>query len=272
MNNYSEKELNDIVSELVIYLAKENDRFLLSEEEILELPYSEKRKVFYQLCSARNPKPLSSEFLRLQNEFLTYENKNRNIVDVDKLNYINNMSIFLGDIVSLKADAIVCSCKENLIGTLRPQDDSISNDVLFAGGLQVKQELNYIITKQNKNEECGQAKIIKGYNLSSKYIICTVGPKIINGRVGYREKEGLINCYKSCLELAYSKGLKTIAFCSISTGSNKFPKQLASEIAISTVSKWLEERNYPFKVVFCLECEDNKALYENSFINYVRID
>ena len=91
MSSYSEEQLNDIINKCIVYLAKENTTFLLSEEEVIALPYSEKKEVFYQLCSAREPKPLSSEFLKLQNEFLTYENKQRKIVDVENLNYIKNI-------------------------------------------------------------------------------------------------------------------------------------------------------------------------------------
>lgn len=269
MVKYNEQQLGEKLEILIDYLLKDSKGFSITIDEVKDLSYSDKRLLFHELCLARKPSPLSPEFLRIQNDFLTYEKTQKDIIDVNSLVYVNNMSILLADIVDLKTDAIVCSCKENLIGSLHPHDDAISHDVLAAGGLQVKQELNYIITKQNQNEQRGHARIIKGYNLPASYIICTVGPKVINGRVGYNEKESLVNCYNSCLNLAKSKGLKTIAFCSISTGSNKFPKELASDIAISTVSAWLKQNNNCLKVVFCLEDEKNKKIYEDNFNYYI---
>ena len=144
----------------------------------------------------------------------------------------------------------------------------LSNIVLY-GGIQIRQDLNFIINKQQYVEPVGSAKLVKGYNLPAKFVVCTVGPNIISGRgVGYREKEGLINCYKSCLELALEKGLKSIAFCAISTGNKNYPKALASEIAVSTVFNWLKAHKFPLKVVFSLVDSDNVEHYETAFKDY----
>ena len=55
-----------------------------------------------------------------------------------------------------------------------------------------------------------------------------------------KEETLLASCYESCLNLAEKYGLKTIAFCCISTGVFHFPNDLASKIAIETVKKHLE--------------------------------
>ena len=67
------------------------------------------------------------------------------------------------------------------------------------------------------------------------------------------------------MNLAVESGLKTIAFCCISTGTFRFPRDLASKIAVSTVSDWLKENNYPIKVVFCVYNDFDRKLYEENF-------
>src|SRR5256885_2723845 len=63
----------------------------------------------------------------------------------------------------------------------------------------------------------GEAKVTKGYNLSAKFVIHTVGP--IYGRLGGREAEMLANCYRNSLKIADAREFKSIAFPSISTGA-----------------------------------------------------
>ena len=135
---------------------------------------------------------------------------------------------------------------------------------MSAGGLQIRQELNYIMSKQGHPEPNGQAKLTKGYNLPASYIIHTVGPMIID-RVSYHDKIDLSNCYKSSLELAKQSGFKTIAFCSISTGVYRFPRELASKIAVETVLSWLKENEFPLKVIFCVYGDYDLKLYEEQF-------
>ena len=95
--------------------------------------------------------------------------------------------------------------------------------------------------EQGHEEENGNAKITSAYNLPSKYVIHTVGPAIANGREpNEREIKELESCYESCLELADEYGLKSIAFCSISTGVFNFPKDQASKLAIETVRNYLK--------------------------------
>ena len=82
----------------------------------------------------------------------------------------------------------------------------------------------------------GQAKITKAYNLPCKYVIHTPGPHWNGGKSG--EAELLASCYRSCLELAFQKGIKTIAFPSISTGIYGYPVEEAAKIALKTTKEF----------------------------------
>ena len=267
MENVKIEDFNKKLDRLIEILCLENKNLNINNLNLKNKSYDEKLKVFNYLCLTREGAPLSFEFLKLQNDILAYENSKRKIVDAQNLNYTNNMSIYVGDIRDLKADAIVCGGKDAF--TEKKSETSLSSKVLLSGGLQIRQELQFLLSKQDEYNPNGFAKIIKAYNLSSKYIIYTVGPRIRFGRLGYREKEDLVNCYKACLDLALSKNLETIVFSCISTGGKNYPKKLASDIAVCTVSHWMKTNGYPFKVVFCVYDEETKKYYESNFNDYV---
>ncbi|MDB9152632.1 macro domain-containing protein [Parabacteroides distasonis] len=54
------------------------------------------------------------------------------------------------------------------------------------------------------------------------------------------QEQQLAGCYHSCLELADRHALGSIAFCCISTGEFHFPNRLAAQIAIATVTDYLD--------------------------------
>ena len=84
----------------------------------------------------------------------------------------------------------------------------------------------------------GAAVITGGHNLKQPYIIHTPGPVWKGG--GAKEAEKLAMCYRSCLEKAAEKGLKSIAFCSISTGIYGYPLDKAAPVALGTVNEYLD--------------------------------
>lgn len=260
---YTIEELDQKLTRLIEILC-EDENVDINKFKLDELDIGEKRVIFRGLSNQRQPMPLSSEFMRLQDEILSYEREHKVIVDVNKLEYAKNMTIYMGDITTLKADAIVNAANSEMLGSFIPCDSSIDNVIMSAGGLQIRQELNFLMNKQGHPEPNGKAKLTKGYNLPASYIIHTVGP-IIYGRVSYHDKIDLANCYKSCLNLALESKFKTIAFCSISTGTYKFPRDLASKIAVKTVYDWMKEHNYPLKVVFCVFNDFDSKLYMEAF-------
>ena len=102
---------------------------------------------------------------------------------------------------------------------------------------------------QNREEETGKAKITSAFNLPCKYVLHTVGP-IVRGRLCKEDEEKLASCYRSCLELAEQSGVKSIAFCCISTGEFHFPNGRAAEIAVNTVNEYKSKTNSSMEVIF----------------------
>jgi O-acetyl-ADP-ribose deacetylase (regulator of RNase III) len=98
-----------------------------------------------------------------------------------------------------------------------------------------------------------QAIITKGYNLTAKYVIHTVGPTYIDGKS--QEKELLMKTYQNCLNLASENNIESIAFPLISSGHFRFPKGLALDIAIQAFKVFLEEHD----MVIYLVVYDNES-------------
>ena len=113
--------------------------------------------------------------------------------------------------------------------------------------------------KQGYEEPTGKAKITPAYNLPCDCIIHTVGP-IVSGELTDTNKDLLRSCYISCLELAVQNGIKSIAFCCISTGVFGFPQKEAAEIAIATVREFL--KTHKIEVIFNVFKDDDYQIYQ----------
>ena len=131
-----------------------------------------------------------------------------------------------------------------------------------ASGLALRYRCFKIMSEQGNEEPTGQAKITPGYNLPSKYVLHTVGP-IVSGRLNERHCELLKSCYLSCLKLAEENGVKSIAFCCISTGVFGFPQREAAEIAIATVKEYKKTTNSDIKVIFNVLKDEDLMIYRS---------
>ena len=75
----------------------------------------------------------------------------------------------------------------------------------------------------------------------------------------------LADCYRNTLDLCAKTGLRSVAFCSISTGVFRFPKERASEIAVQTVTDWLTaHRGQMDRVVFNVFSDRDRSIYEQN--------
>ena len=253
---------------LIDYLLKEDSQY--SEMEIPS-DLQGKRDLFRALRNVRWPKPVSEEFLRLQDEELQEQLQEKGVVELnacrDAINRVStNKSLLLwqGDITRLKVDAIVNAANSQMLGCFHPLHRCIDNAIHSAAGVQLRGVCHQLMLQQGHEEPTGQAKITKAYNLPCKYVIHTVGPIIPTGIPTPMQKELLASCYRSIIQLADENQLESVAFCCISTGEFRFPNRLAAEIAVQTVKDFLTE--HPDcsvkQLVFNVFKEVDKRIYE----------
>lgn len=210
------------------------------------------------LMNVTMPYDLTDEYYQKQDKVLKELLFTKRMIDVNDLKpIINQVYLYLGDITLIKADAIVNACNSKLLGCFQPLHACIDNAIHSFAGLQVRRDL--IKELNGMEEENGKCRVTKGYNLYSKYIFHTVGPIYTHSK---QNEIDLRNCYYSCLKKADEMNLKSIVFCSLSTGVFGYPMDLASEITINTVLKYLKEENKNIeKVVFNLFKESDFNTY-----------
>lgn len=115
----------------------------------------------------------------------------------------------------------------------------------------------------------GEAVITKGYNLPNKYIIHTVGPRYSTGE--NEEAEKLASSYYKSLKLAKEKGLRKIAFPSVSTGIYRFPVNEGAEIALSTAKKFIDENPNSFDLILWVLDEKTYIVYKEKYEKLIDI-
>lgn len=236
--------------------------YLLKEKSLdIDIPHThdELFQLYRSLVNIREAKPISQEFLKIQDEMLQEENQRKGIVSFDHTD--EEMIIWKGDITRLKVDAIVNAANNQMEGCFVPGHYCIDNAIHTYAGVQLRDECHQIMEKQGFLEPTGKAKITQAYNLPSQYVLHTVGP-IIRGQVTKKDEMLLVSCYESCLSLAKQYHLKTIAFCCISTGVFHFPNELAAKIAVKTVKDQLKNSTIE-KVIFNVFKDEDEIIYSH---------
>ncbi len=254
-----------------LILMKELIRLLLDEMPQYQdqmVQFSEnavlQRKLLRSLMNVRTPRPLQANFLHLQDELLLIEREEKGVVDAMHLPTTSDsqLVIWQGDITRLKVDAIVDADNSSLLGCFYPCHDCIDNAIHSAAGLQLRDECNHLMIAQGYDEPIGQAKLTKAYNLPSKYVIHTVGPRI-RGQLTQAVCEDLASCYRSCLTLVQAHKLKSIAFCCIATGEYRFPNLKATKIAITETKRFLAAANGIERVIFNVFKQEDEEIYRS---------
>jgi O-acetyl-ADP-ribose deacetylase (regulator of RNase III) len=163
--------------------------------------------------------------------------------------------IIRGDITEMETDAIVNAANSSLMG-----GGGVDGAIHRKGGPRILEECKKIrATAWPQGLPTGKAAITSAGNLKAKRVIHTVGPIWRDGNHG--EPEHLAQAYQNSLRLAVSKGLRSIAFPSISTGAYGYPIEQASCTALKTVKEFLEKEESLDEVVFVLFSEFDLKIY-----------
>ena len=232
---------------LIQELLKENQEY-----RGMEIPSraEEQCNLLRGLMNIRSPKAISDDFLTVQDEYLQEETVGKGITELTDLEpVLDGIYLWQGDITTLRCDAIVNAANSGMTGCYAPCHGCIDNCIHTYAGVQLRLACAELMERQGHEEETGKAKITPAYNLPCKYVLHTVGP-IVQGTLTKRHCELLSSCYRSCLELADKKDIKSIAFCCISTGEFHFPNDKAAEIAVQTVKDYKKQTKSDMEVIF----------------------
>ena len=159
----------------------------------------------------------------------------------------------LGDITKVQADAIVNAANCTLLG-----GGGVDGAIHRAAGPQLLAECRTL-----NGCETGRAKITGGYRLPARYVIHTPGPIWRGG--GHGERTLLASCYRSCLLLAEAHSIRTLDFCSISTGVYGYPLPLAATVALRAIMDFLADHALPERVRMVCHSEQAAEVYRRTW-------
>lgn len=243
--------------------------------------HTEKKHAIRSLMNIRLPGNLSDELLRLQDDYLQEELAAKGIVSLSDIPtvkeqygksfpFADKISLWQGDITRLEVGAIVNAANSQMLGCFVPCHRCIDNAIHSAAGMQLREECSCIMDHRRMRyggkyeEPTGTATLTKGYNLPCDHVIHTVGP-VCFGTLTDALCQDLKNCYENVLKCCAENGIRSVAFCCISTGEFHFPNDKAAEIACETVSGFLKTHDrLTDRVIFNVFKDSDRELYEKA--------
>ena len=241
--------------------------------------YGEKRMLLRSLMNIRMPGKMNENVVKVQDEFLTEEAREKGIVELTDIPtaaeqygsshpYADKISVWQGDITRLRAGAIVNAANSQMLGCFVPCHKCIDNAIHSAAGIELREACSHYMKRRRMQygaryeEPTGRAVLTKGYNLPADYVIHTVGP-IVGGSLNQKLKDDLKSCYLNVLKCCVEHKIRSVAFCCISTGEFHFPNDEAAKIAADTVTGFLKEHDPDFdRIIFNVFKDVDRELYE----------
>ena len=229
-----------------------------------------KRQLLRSLMNIRMPGEMDERVLEIQDDYLQERIQENGIVGLSDIPEIRNgISIWQGDITRLRVDAIVNAANSQMLGCFVPMHTCIDNCIHTFAGIQLRAECSRQMKKMRARygreyeQPTAVPMLTDAYNLPAKKVVHVVGP-IVQDELTPELEEDLADCYTNTLELCAENGLRSVAFCCISTGVFHFPNKRAAEIAVQTVKDWLEA--HPGKVdrvIFNVFKDEDRRYYES---------
>ena len=153
---------------------------------------------------------------------------------------ICTISLIKCDITAIKADILVTSSNENLMGNKNGSYWRFNGRINVDGSIrsslnqkELDEDLKDKILKPGESIITPSSGLIKENNI--KYIIHTCVPDGAYGFDSTNSIEVFRNCFSSCLTLAESKQASSLAFPALGCGVKEWNKGRASDIAFTSI-------------------------------------
>ena len=228
-----------------------------------------KQRILRSLMNIRMPGSIPEDTLKVQDAYLKGRAEEKGIVTLEDIPAINGvLSIWQGDITRLAVDAVVNAANSQMLGCFVPMHTCIDNCIHSFAGIQLRLECNRqmnLLREQygaDYEQPAAAPMLTDAYNLPAKKVIHIVGPIVERELTEDLEKQ-LADCYLNTLDLCLEDNLKSVAFCCISTGVFRFPNKRAAEIAVKTVTDWLNAHEGAMdRVIFNVFKDEDREIYE----------
>ena len=221
-----------------------------------------RRHLLRSLMNIRMPGKMDDSVLAVQDEYLQERIREKGIVTLEDIPVKEGViSVWQGDITRLAVDAIVNAANSQMLGCFIPMHTCIDNCIHTFAGIQLRAECNRQMNRmrmkygQNYEQPTAVPMLTDAYNLPAKKVIHIVGP-VVNGKLTPALEQELADCYTNTLDLCAENGLRSVAFCCISTGVFHFPPERA---ALADHDGALE------RVIFNVFRDQDRDIYEHLF-------
>ncbi|CAA0124651.1 O-acetyl-ADP-ribose deacetylase [BD1-7 clade bacterium] len=158
-----------------------------------------------------------------------------------------------GDITHCPDDVIVNAANTSLLG-----GGGVDGAIHDAAGPKLLQYCQKMAETEGVRCPIGDARITPAFNLPSRHIIHTVGPR--HG-IDVDSHRLLASAYRNSLIVAKKQGIKNIAFPAISCGVYRYPHDEATEIALRTCA---ESDRQDLQIRFVLFSADVFEAWQNT--------
>jgi O-acetyl-ADP-ribose deacetylase (regulator of RNase III) len=148
------------------------------------------------------------------------------LTNLDNFHVSGQISTYLGDITTLRVDAIV-----NAANPALARGGGVCGAIFAAAGPDLDAACAGLGPCAT-----GDAVATPGFRLPARFVIHAVGPVWRGG--DHEEPRLLASAYRRSLEVARAIGARSLAFPAISTGIYGYPPDAAAEIAVRTLEAW----------------------------------
>ncbi|RLN69346.1 hypothetical protein BBJ29_000215 [Phytophthora kernoviae] len=259
LHHASSSDIREIVHHLLVIRPPPDDSIILQEEEelysqmdaLLELEQKHRKTL---VDAHQLPSVVASA------------------LSVDSRGF-EQITLWKGDITTLKATAIVNAANSALLGCFQPSHKCIDNVIHNMAGPRLRTACHDIMSRQTNEEPVGSAQITPGFALPAKYVLHTVGPQLRRGSTPSAvERAQLEACYTRSLDLLLKtvsdqkEDQVSVAFPCISTGLFAFPSDVAVPLAVDSVLEWLsthKDETRGWKVIFNTFLKQDYDLYKD---------